>query len=452
MMDGSKRSPALGLSLSLISMLVAMVLLFLMAGAAQADPPEDFAVWDFEAASTAPSLDLTGNAEAASGPGLTLEAFPGGYGSTHSWGFAGWSTGDLDPDDYFQFKVDLGKYGGITLSFAEKRSIDGVRDFEVRYSTNGTVFTPISATVTHLDDNAGWNVHSFNFASGDAVDQAIRGKHAVYFRIYGSHADESDDNDTWRIDDVTFHAGEAAALSIAKTARDNVVPGEVFTYTVYVRNTTGVSLTGTIVTDTLPANVTYVPDSASHEGQLIDGKVVSWTISGNFTSGLTISRTFQVTASAGVGEELVNDGYAVVASNWTTPVVGAAVTTTIVGVDLQIEKGVQISREPVFPGDPLTYTIVVANSGPSDATGAVVTDVLPAGVAGVGLSWTGVVTGGQEVTFVIPAVVTTSSAFLGETVVNTASYSYDGVRGSDNAQFTILDAWHTYLPVILRNH
>src|SRR6185436_7806028 len=53
-------------------------------------------------------------------------------------------------------------------------------------------------------------------------------------------------------------------------------------------------------------------------------------------------------------------------------------TTINTSADLSIVKA--DSPDPVVAGNTLTYTLVVANTGPSNATGVVVTDILPAGV------------------------------------------------------------------------
>jgi len=173
--------------------------------------PVDFTQWTFEndqtSGSPVPSLDLTGNAVASRGTGLTIPStgeFPAGNGSTYSWSFVGWSTGALDDNDYYEFMVDLTNYGHITLNFDERRSGTGIRDLEVRYSTDGTNFTQIPATVTNVPDDTNWRSHSFDLGSGTAVDLAIRGQSTVYFRIYGYTAEST--AGTWRIDNVTFNA------------------------------------------------------------------------------------------------------------------------------------------------------------------------------------------------------------------------------------------------------
>jgi uncharacterized repeat protein (TIGR01451 family) len=119
---------------------------------------------------------------------------------------------------------------------------------------------------------------------------------------------------------------------------------------------------------------------------------------------------------------------------------------------LSIVKTVETAHVPVRLGDLVTYTIVVANNGDSDAAGVVVTDVLPVGVAGDDLFWTGVVTAEEQVEFTIPAVATTSSSFTWKTITNTATSGHAGDSGCDDAALTIGIVWRVYLPIALRSH
>ncbi|MGC4902043.1 DUF11 domain-containing protein [Micromonospora echinospora] len=61
---------------------------------------------------------------------------------------------------------------------------------------------------------------------------------------------------------------------------------------------------------------------------------------------------------------------------------GSATLQVIPLVDLAVTK--TATPNPYVPGAPLTYTVTVTNSGPSDAVGATVTDTLPA----PGFTWT----------------------------------------------------------------
>ncbi len=67
-----------------------------------------------------------------------------------------------------------------------------------------------------------------------------------------------------------------------------------------------------------------------------------------------------------------------------SPEVIVPVTLTVEEVDLAITKG--DSPDPVRFGEALTYTLLVTNNGPQDATGVMVVDTLPAGVTFVSAS------------------------------------------------------------------
>src|SRR6185295_1338077 len=65
-------------------------------------------------------------------------------------------------------------------------------------------------------------------------------------------------------------------------------------------------------------------------------------------------------------------------------------TTVTPQTDLSITKTDSVTT--AVPGQTTTYTVVVSNFGPSNVTGATVTDALPAGVTS--MSWTCVGAGG----------------------------------------------------------
>jgi uncharacterized repeat protein (TIGR01451 family) len=71
-----------------------------------------------------------------------------------------------------------------------------------------------------------------------------------------------------------------------------------------------------------------------------------------------------------------------------------AAALTLVPADLAVTK--TDGKSTTIPGETNTYTIVVTNSGPSDANGATVTDSFPASLSGVG--WDCVAAGGATCT------------------------------------------------------
>jgi uncharacterized repeat protein (TIGR01451 family) len=103
---------------------------------------------------------------------------------------------------------------------------------------------------------------------------------------------------------------------------------------------------------------------------------------------------------------------------------------------LHLDKSVALTREPAYPGDPITYTLVLSNSGLADAAGVVVTDTLPTGVIGLDVDETITVAAGTQELLTVHALVDVGT--WGETITNTAFYAHASGAGSDAAAFTVL--------------
>ncbi|HHJ06342.1 MAG TPA: ExeM/NucH family extracellular endonuclease, partial [Anaerolineae bacterium] len=114
------------------------------------------------------------------------------------------------------------------------------------------------------------------------------------------------------------------APAISKDAPASISSGQSYTYTLTVENMTGNSLSNLVVTDTAPADVTVlqVLDSGVN-----NSGVISWSLS-SLGGANTAQFRFVVSPTINKGT-IVNDDYAVVASNYATPTVGAAVNTVV---------------------------------------------------------------------------------------------------------------------------
>ncbi|MBN1149321.1 MAG: DUF11 domain-containing protein, partial [Anaerolineales bacterium] len=112
--------------------------------------------------------------------------------------------------------------------------------------------------------------------------------------------------------------------SIYKDAPTLVAPGELFTYTIRVKNNFTYTLTDVVVSDTIPANAEF---AYALDGGLETGGVVSWTVS-NLGAFSSVQVRFAVTATSQV-TDIVNSDYAVVAGNFTTSVQGDPVLTVV---------------------------------------------------------------------------------------------------------------------------
>ncbi len=245
----------------------------------------------------------------------------------------------------------------------------------------------------------------------------------------------------------------AADLEITKTdSPDPVIVGSNVTYTITVTNHGPATANSVLVTDNLPANVTFVSclsTGAGVCGGTGNNRTVTFT---SLAAGASETITLVATANGPAGTQISNTA---TVSSSTTDANGAnnsATATTDVNsqnfADLAITKSDSI--DPVAPGNTLTYTLSLTNNGPDTAQSVVVTDNLPADVTFVDCSSTqGGVCGGSAnartvafsslgsgVTATITIRVTVSNALItGAVITNSASVaasSVDSNSGNDS--------------------
>ncbi len=168
----------------------------------------------------------------------------------------------------------------------------------------------------------------------------------------------------------------APDLEIEKDAPGSVAIGEAFTYILTVRNDGGLA-TGLVITDTLPAGATFIEAS---EGITPDAnELLSWIINDPLAYGESISCTFTVTTT----QPLTNHDYGVRADGGYRAT-GAPVETAITP-DLTLTKS---GPATATVGTYITYALTVTNNG-GLASGLIITDVIPAEAALVGISHEG---------------------------------------------------------------
>jgi len=178
-----------------------------------------------------------------------------------------------------------------------------------------------------------------------------------------------------------------ADLAITKTdGVTSVAPGGTTTYTIAVTNSGPSDVVGATVSDPLPAAITAASYTA-----IATGGATGFTASGagsiadtvNMPAGSTITYTLVATISATATGTLANTATVTPPATVTDPNPGnnsATDTNTLAPTaDLSISKNDGITSMP--QGGSTTYTIVVANAGPSVVTGATVSDPMPAALA-----------------------------------------------------------------------
>ena len=192
--------------------------------------------------------------------------------------------------------------------------------------------------------------------------------------VTATETDPDSSNDTDSIDITVTDVD----LSLVKTV-DNTTPAvsDNIVYTLTVTNNGPDSATGVVVTDALPADVSYVSDSSG--GVDYDTGTDLWTIPGTIASLDTASIDITVTVDSGT---TITNTASITSSDQEDLTTGNDSDSVIVYVgatDLSVTKTV----DDITPasGGTITYTVTLTNLGPGDATGIEVTDALPTGVS-----------------------------------------------------------------------
>jgi large repetitive protein len=190
-------------------------------------------------------------------------------------------------------------------------------------------------------------------------------------------------------------------LSLVKTANNrNVTQNDLVTYTITLANAGLNNASNILIQDILPAGLTFVSSNDFNYNNDTLSLIVS-----NLAGGLSRQFTY-VARATGLGS-IVNSVQIVSANESdvdSTPGNALLVdedddddeTITVISATPIADLSIQKTSNTVIPnrGDNVTYTILVNNNGPSNATNVEITDILPAGLQYVSSS------GGDAITVV----------------------------------------------------
>ena len=172
---------------------------------------------------------------------------------------------------------------------------------------------------------------------------------------------------------ITVNVTALANLAIGKTAAPSIYAASNLLYTIAVTNLGPSPASSVVVTDALPAGVTFVSASG---GWATNAGVVSWSL-GSLTNNQVSNVTVTVTVPAsGSLTNTANVSSPTPDPNLTNNVSPPVVTSVTPVADVAV---VTAGPGSVVAGMTYTNTITVTNGGPSTATNVVVVDTLPDG-------------------------------------------------------------------------
>ena len=163
---------------------------------------------------------------------------------------------------------------------------------------------------------------------------------------------------------------------------DSVIAGDTLTYTLTVVNNGPSDAVDVTVTDTLPADVTFISAAGSQGSGCTEfGGVVVCSL-GDLPNGAGVTVTIMVRANPLPSGTVTISHSAAVASQAADPNAADNVvekqSTILAGADLSAT--LSALPNPAIAGEKLTYTLTIVNHGPADATDVTVTDTLSEGV------------------------------------------------------------------------
>ncbi|MBB6274918.1 putative repeat protein (TIGR01451 family), partial [Pedobacter cryoconitis] len=280
------------------------------------------------------------------------------------------------------------------------------------------------------------------------------GPYANTATITGNENDPAPGNN---ISTVTPVPTATTNLDLVKTVDNaNPVVGSNVVFTLIATNNGPSDGTAIVVTDLLPAGYTYV-SSAPPAGTTYVPATGLWTI-GTLTNGAV--STLTITATVNAAGPYANT--ATITGNENDPTPGnntsTATTTPTATTNLDLVKTVNNATPAV--GSNVVFTLVATNNGPSDGTGIVVTDLLPAGytyvsstppagttyVPATGLWTIGTLTNGATSTLTITASVNAAGPYANTATI--AGNENDPAPGNNTSTATTTPGARAHLNTV----
>ncbi|MBO9732900.1 MAG: DUF11 domain-containing protein [Chitinophaga sp.] len=193
-----------------------------------------------------------------------------------------------------------------------------------------------------------------------------------------------------------------ADLVIVKSGPANIAAGQNISYQLLVTNRGISDVTHALISDAVPAGVAITNVTATTTGNASAGTAVvngnNITLTGDIVAGIGNSIIVKIDGTVNPAATGTITNTATVAPPADVKEMNPANNTSSISTIISTNLGLQVSKSgpaSVNILDQITYTIVLTNSGVSDASEVTVTDVVPADITGV--TWTATATGNAGV-------------------------------------------------------
>ena len=396
------------------------------------EDPTDNTATDTDTITAAPDLYITkddGQTAVFAGDTVTYTINYGNAGSQDATGVV--TTESLPAGATFDA-------AGSTAGWTETAPGSGIYEFNVGTLASGTTG---SVTFSVIVDDP--------LAAG--IDQLVNNVSIADDGTNGADEDPTDNTDT---DTDTITA--APDLYITKDDGLTVVAaGDSVTYTINYGNDGTQDATGVVITETLPPGSTFnVAGSTAGWTETAPGSGIFEFNVGSLASGASSNLTFSVMVddplAAGIDDLVNNVSIADDGANGPDedPTDNSDTDTNTIAAapDLYITKDDGLTI--VTTGDTVTYTINYGNDGTQDATGVVITEMLPPGAtfnaASSTAGWTETAPGSGIYEFNVAALASGATGSVTFSVivddplaagidhlVNNVSIADDGTNGAD---------------------
>ena len=360
-------------------------------------------VWYWPTASSTKPGDSTWHPVAASGSPSSYAASGNGFGNGPSTAYPTQQPPVLHPG------ISVTKTGpthahegdaiAYTITVTNPSSVTTMYEVSVSDSLLGDLTASFSASLAPGASEPETFTYTVPTPSGDITN-------TVTVKYKDALNTEKTDIASWAV--TVVHP----KIDVAKSGPQHAHEGDHITYDITVTNTGDCPLYSVSVTDTLLGGLTtYLPDTTLDVGE-VDQFTVDYIVP---HPSAVISNTVTASGSDTLGLEASDT---------------ASCTVAVIHPGIHVTK---TGPTHAHPGDTITYTITVGNTGDYKLYGVSVTDTL------LGSIWTGDLDTGTTKVFTVNYVIPSPSGSLFNTVTATGADILGGVKGtvSDQASWTV---------------